>query len=347
MPKINKNSFLSLIIIVGFGLSACNTPELTPVYRIETPDNLGKHLPQNERNPITKKGVALGKKIFFDQRFSSNDKVSCATCHQPEKAFTDGLVLSNLGVSGKLLLRNTPTLANIAWAQGLFWDGGALNLESLSFGPLTHADEMNNDLDSLVEWLSNDPEYNHLFKEAFPDLEVSSASISRALAQFQRTIISANSKYDKYIRGDKNQFSLVEKKGHQLFIQHCSHCHQPGHFTDYNYHNNGIDSIFNDHSFEEIFMGRYRISRAHEDIGKYKTPTLRNIALTAPYMHDGRFLTLERVLQHYANGIKHSKTLSPILKKEGQLGIPLSAQEQSEIIEFLHTLTDEEFINSY
>ncbi|SMG40571.1 cytochrome c peroxidase [Marivirga sericea] len=347
MLKIHKNYIFSLLLILGFTIGGCNEKEIIPQYTIEVPDNLGGYLPQNGRNKFTEKGVLLGEKIFFDQRFSSNGKVSCATCHEPERAFTDGLALSNLGVSGKALNRNSPTLANVAWAVGLFWDGGALNLESLSFGPLTHVDEMNNDLDSLVDWLSNDPEYSPLFLEAFPALGVSSASISRALAQFQRTLISANSKYDQYTRTDENIFSAAEKRGLQLFTQHCSSCHETDHLTDFDYHNNGLDSEFNDTSLEEVFMGRYRISRDERDIGKYKTPTLRNIALTAPYMHDGRFPTLESVLIHYAKGVQDSETLSPILKDGEQLGIKLSPKEQSEIIEFLHTLTDEEFINNY
>lgn len=347
MPKIQKKYFISLLLLLGITISGCNEKEIMPEYDLEVPINLGGYLPQNDRNQITEKGVVLGEKIFFDQRFSSNGQVSCATCHQPKKAFTDGVALSNLGVSGKALHRNSPTLANIAWADGLFWDGGALNLESLSFGPLTHVDEMNNDLDSLVGWLSNDREYSPLFSEAFPTLGVSSASISRALAQFQRTLISANSKYDKYARSDETIFSAAEKRGLQLFINHCSSCHQTDHFTDYDYHNNGLDSAFNDSSFEEIFKGRYRITRDLNDLGKYKTPTLRNIALTAPYMHDGRFQTLERVLLHYAKGVQDSESLSPILKEGEQLGIKLSTQDQSDIIEFLHTLTDEEFINTY
>ena len=193
----------------------------------------------------------------------------------------------------------------------------------------------------------NDPDYYPLFMEAFPNLGVSSASISRALAQFQRSLISANSKYDQYVRADENIFSSAEKRGLQLFTQHCSSCHQSDHFTDYSYHNNGLDSVFTDSSFEEVFKGRYRITRDPEDLGKYKTPTLRNIALTAPYMHDGRFPTLESVLLHYAKGVRKSETLSPLLKEGEKVGIELSPQEQSDIIEFLHTLTDKEFINKY
>lgn len=347
MPKLHKQYISIALFLLGMIVSACDDTEFVPEYAIEVPENLGDFLPQNERNLITEKGVLLGEKIFFDHRFSSNGKVSCASCHKPEKAFTDGVALSNLGVSGKALHRNSPTLANIAWADGLFWDGGALNLESLSFGPLTHVDEMNNDLDSLVGWLSDDPDYYPLFMEAFPNLGVSSASISRALAQFQRSLISANSKYDQYARAGENIFSSAEKRGLQLFTQHCSSCHQSDHFTDYSYHNNGLDSVFTDSSFEEVFKGRYRITRDPEDLGKYKTPTLRNIALTAPYMHDGRFPTLESVLLHYAEGVQKSETLSPLLKEGGKVGIKLSPQEQSDIIEFLHTLTDKEFINKY
>lgn len=290
--------------------------------------------------------MLLGRKLFFDPMLSKNGKVSCATCHQPEKAFTDGIALTSAGVSGKPLLRHVPTLANVAWMEGLFWDGGAKDLESLSFGPLTHPDEMGQNLKELAQKLQQHKVYPALFRDAFGSDSITSAAISRALAQFQRTIISGNSRYDKYVRQEAGgTLTELELKGLVLFREHCGSCHTSDFFTDNQYHNNGLDPAYGE-AHEALAFGRGRITRRPEDIGKYKTPTLRNITLTAPYMHDGRFATLEQVLQHYTAGIAMSPTLAPELQQHTIPGIPLTTAEQQAIISFLKTLTDEEFIQN-
>lgn len=303
------------------------------------------NIPSPERNPLSEEGVALGKRLFHDPVLSSNGKVSCATCHQPDKSFTDGLPLSALGVSGVALQRNVPPLINLAWNNGLFWDGGAKDLESLIFAPLTHPDEMGKDLHQLIEELNKDETYRLQFKNAFGIDSVSSAFIARALAQYQRTLISENSKYDKMIHSEtESEFSTLEKKGLELFMSKCASCHQPPFFTDFTYHNNGLDENFNNPDHEGIYLGRFRISRDSADIGKFKTPTLRNVVLTAPYMHDGRFATLEEVLDHYSGGIKKSPTLHPLfILPDGSAAIPLTPHQKEAIIAFLNTLTDREF----
>ncbi|WP_439880118.1 cytochrome-c peroxidase [Pontibacter sp. MBLB2868] len=328
-----------LFCLLGTG---CGASEYDP----EVPANLAEAVPYPARNPLTKEGVALGRKLFFDPALSGNGKISCASCHQPAKAFTDGKALSTAGITGKQLQRHVPTLVNVAWMDGLFWDGGAKDLESLSFGPLTHPDEMGQNLAALVQKLQQHESYPGLFKKAFGSDSITSAAIGKALAQFERTIISGNSRYDKYVRNEKGtMLNDKELKGLVLFRKHCSSCHTSDFFTDNKYHNNGLDAAYSDEN-EALAFGRGRITRKPEDIGKYKTPTLRNIAITAPYMHDGRFATLEQVLAHYRTGVKNSPTLAPELQQQGKTGIPVSAEEQTLIIQFLQSLTDDAFINA-
>lgn len=337
--------FFFLLAFIGCG--STEQEEVQPMaekFIPELPPNLAASVPQPEKNLMTKEGVELGRKLFYDPILSKTGAVSCATCHQQDKAFTDGRALTTAGVTGKSLLRHVPSLVNLAWMNGLFWDGGVKNLESVSFGPLTHPDEMGQDLKELTRKLQQHNLYPQLFKKAFGSDSVTSAAVGRALAQFQRTLISANSRYDKYVRTEPGgELTEQELQGLVLFKQHCSSCHATDFFTDNSYHNNGLDNFFPNDD-EELAYGRGRISQSPADIGKYKTPTLRNIALTAPYMHDGRFATLEQVLEHYRTGVVASPGLAPELQQ--QLGLPISVVEKEMIIAFLHTLTDDVFVKS-
>ena len=343
------------IIIPSFlfltGSKPIRIPDATPEkLALHIPSNLSDTLPVPDRNPLTQAGVELGKMLFFDPALSGNNQISCATCHQPSRAFTDGLSLSDQGVSEKKLNRNVPSLVNLAWQKGSFWDGGAADLESLVFGPLTHPDEMGQDLHALVQELNEKERYRIQFKKAFGEDTIYSALIAQALAQFQRTLISADSRYDQFIRNESGtNFSAIELRGMDMFEQKCGSCHSFGKgsndfFTDHQYHNNGLDSTYSS-EFEGIFQGRFRITRDSADMGKFKTPSLRNIALSAPYMHDGRFITLEEVLDHYDSGLVVSSTLDPFFQREeGRVGISLSEEEKEAIIAFLHTLTDTAFV---
>jgi cytochrome c peroxidase len=301
-------------------------------------------MPTSVQNPITLEGIELGRKLFYDKTLSANGDLSCASCHQQAKGFTDNIALSNIGFSKKKLARNAPSLANIAWAKNLFWDGGANNLESLSVTPLTSIDEMRKDLHILKTELQANLDYVQRFKNAFPNNpEISTQNILRALAQFERTIISANSKYDKYLSKENNiQLEEIELQGLKIIRQKCTPCHDTELFTDNNFHNNGLDT---DDYFASEFIrkGRGRITENKADVGKYRTPSLRNLLFTAPYMHDGRFLSIEEVLNHYSKGVKYSKTLdNKLIAKNRQLGIILSEGEKKAIITFLNTLNDYE-----
>ena len=312
---------------------------------IEYPHDFPPPQIEPERNPSTKAGIELGKQLFFDPLLSKNNNISCSSCHRPELFFTDGVELSNAGNSKTLLKRHAPALFNLAWSEFFFWDGGANDLESQAFQPLTHGDEMANDLNVLVKKLVEDPKYLTRFENAFGIDSISSAYVVRALAQFQRTIISSNSKYDQ-VMNNQNGFSEIEKKGFEIFKKECAICHTPPLFTDNGFHNNGLDSAY---SWEEdgIYLGRFRISHNEEDIGKFKTPSLRNVALTAPYMHDGRLSILNDVIDHYRKGIKYSETLDKHLVKENGNFIDITDMEKEALLSFLKTLTDQEFVKHY
>ncbi|MEL1244016.1 cytochrome c peroxidase [Flavobacterium sp. DGU11] len=331
-------------LLAGIVFCSCSTDDAVAYQPIV---DLPPHFPalrDSQENPLTKEGIALGRKLFFDTRLSGTNTVSCATCHKPELAFSDGAALSTSGVSGHPLLRNAPALINLAWADnGLFWDGGSTNLESQAFAPMAHVDEMHQDLNELIDELNADPLYPSMFAAAFAD-EVTQAGIVKALAQYQRTLISGNSKYDRYLLGQE-QLSPLESQGLAIAENLCFSCHSGVLLTDNSYHNNGLDSDFSDTSHEGMFQGRYRVTYNPSDLGKYKTPTLRNIALTGPYMHDGRFDTLEEVITFYATGVNESPTLDPLLHRNGGQGFGISTQEREALAAFLRTLTDEDFIN--
>jgi cytochrome c peroxidase len=299
-------------------------------------------MPQPAHNPMTVEGITLGRMLFYDKNLSRDGSLSCASCHQQKKMFADGIALSAIGLSKRELKRNSPTLLNIAWAKDLFWDGGATNLESLSVAPLTAIDEMHKDLLVMEKELAANPVYKAQFAKAFPTLpKVNTQNVLKALAQFQRTLVSYNSKYDLYIQ-KKAMLTVSELEGLQLVEQKCTPCHSTTLFTDNDFHNNGLDD---DTAFttnhESITKGRGRVTFNEDDNGKYRTPSLRNVMLTAPYMHDGRFATIDEVLNHYTDNIKISSTLSPKLKQaNGSKGIVLSLKEKQAIIAFLHTLTD-------
>ena len=335
----------AILFTVCWLLSACREKNSSPdpeIYSLPVP----AHFPQpafDTENPITKKGIELGRRLFYDVRLSGNNKISCATCHNQSMAFTDGMALSNTGVPATSLLRHTPSLINLAWANnGLFWDGGSTNLESQAFGPLTAHDEMNQNLYELVEELHATPDYPADFRAAFGG-EITSQNVVKALAQFQRTLISADSEYDRYKLGDPGILSALELRGMALVKEKCQGCHSGELFTDNGYHNNGIDAAFTNPDHEGLYFGRYRISYDLTDLGKFKTPTLRNISLTAPYMHDGRFATLKEVIDHYSEGIKNSETLDLLLPAGG---FKLSEDEKTAIISFLNTLSDQSFITN-
>lgn len=306
-------------------------------------------IPSPPDNPLTPDGIALGRWLFHSPRLSSNGQVSCATCHEQARAFADDAALTRRGVSRRPLMRHAPALINLAWMEGLFWDGGSKNLESLALAPLTHPDEMgNSQLSSIMAWLSSEPEFAQRFEDAFGPDGLTLSNLLRALAQFQRTLVSADSRYDRWRRGEPGaSLSPQEQHGLALVQRHCATCHATELFTDNAYHNNGLDSNAAFGEGEAATRGRGRVTQHPEDIGRFKTPTLRNVAVTAPYMHDGRLATLEDVLEHYRGGMVASTTLDAVFQREGPSpGLSLDDSEKDAILAFLHALTDEPFLTA-
>lgn len=302
-------------------------------------------LPTLQGNPLTPEGISLGRWLFYSPLLSSTGQVSCATCHPQARAFADEAPLTRRGVSGRPLARHTPALVNLAWMGELFWDGGVKNLESLSLAPLTHPDELGQaDLSALLERLASRPEALRRFEAAFGSEGLTVGTLLRALAQFQRTLVSADSRYDRWRRGEPGgELSAQEQAGFALVQRHCAPCHGTELFTDHAFHNNGLDSVFG--SGEEVTRGRGRVTQRAEDEGRYKTPTLRNVARSAPYMHDGRFATLDAVLEHYRRGMVPSATLDPLFQRgAAPPGLSLEDGEKAAILAFLETLTDESFL---
>ena len=326
----------ALLLLMGCSKEKdINSLDPNTVIELEFPTHIKK---PDHTVQLTKNKMKLGQLLFFDKNLSSNQKVSCESCHKSRFSFADNSSLSPNGVTKQNLQRNSPPLFNLAWHKNFFWDGGAKNLPSQVLAPLTDAHEMNSKLENIEKYLKSDAEYVSLFRTVY-NAPPSITLLTNAITAYELSITSFNTSYDLEKKG-KYIFTSSEQKGYNLYTTHCSSCHTEGLFSDYGFHNNGIDSAitaFN--SIEDVKRGRNRITLKPNDLQKYKTPSLRNLATTAPYMHDGRFETLEEVINHYANGVKKSTTLSDKIPSNG---FNLNDDEKDNLISFLHTLNDTE-----
>ena len=321
-------------------------PDVTP-YAFEKPFLFPEMLIPPD-NPLTMEGVALGRKLFYDKRLSANNTLSCAGCHHQENAFSDPRRFS-VGVDGIEGNRQSMSLVNIGYARFYFWDGRSATLEDQILEPVPNPIEMHQEWKDAVFKLQLDEQYPSEFEVAFGSRTIDSVLVSKAIAQFLRTIISSNSKFDRYRRGEV-QLTSEEFRGLNLFLTEggdpnevqggqngadCFHCHGIGglQFSDYRLHNNGLDSVFTD-------LGAGGVTGQPKDMGRFKTPTLRNLSFTAPYMHDGRFQTLEEVIEHYNSGGHASSTVDPFMKYTSG-GLKLPEEDKQSLIAFLKTLDDE------
>lgn len=301
-------------------------------------------IPSN--NPQTVEGVALGKKLFFDPILSANNTQSCSSCHGQQRAFSDTTRFSD-GIDGVFGNRNAMPLFNLAWNydERFAWDGRELSLERQAFEPVSNPMEMHSNWSDVEEKLQQHPEYPTLFNQAFGTSVIDSTLVTKAIAQFERTLISGNSKFDQYTLG-KIELTPQELNGLNMFLREdkgdCFHCHgNPNNplWTDNQFHNNGLDAVFTD-------LGLGGVTGDPADNGKFKSPSLRNLAFTAPYMHDGRFNTIDEVIDHYSEGLQSSTTIDPLMKKVDQGGVHLTAQEKADLKAFLLSLSDNEFISN-
>lgn len=288
-----------------------------------------------EGNALTKEGFELGRKLFYDGILSKDGNFPCASCHQQFAAFSTFDHDLSHGFDNQFTTRNAPALANLVWMKEMHWDGGINHIEVQPLAPLTAHNEMAEDINNVVNKLNGSAEYKKMFKAVFGNEEVNSQKMLKALTQFMGSLVSANARYDKMKRGETT-FSVAEQTGHNIFRSKCAGCHKEPLFTDNSYRNNGmpINDFLKDY-------GRMLITKKKEDSLKFKVPSLRNVFLTFPYGHDGRFYSIDHVLNHYNSGIKDGTTLDPLLKNK----ILLTTEEKYYIKTFLSTLTDSSFVN--
>lgn len=321
----------SRLIALLFTMAACT------LLGFETPfgDPVALHYPASwpkpgynfSNNPLTRQGIELGRRLFYDPILSRDSTVSCASCHLSFTAFTHVDHALSHGIEDRVGTRNSPALMNLAWASsGLMWDGAVGHLDFQALAPISNPAEMDNSIQKVVEKLQSTPRYAPLFAAAFPDGAISGERVLKALAQFELTLVSADSKYDRVTAG-VDTFTAQERNGYRLFQLHCARCHAEPFFTHFGFENNGLppDSLLRD-------AGRMRITGNATDSLKFKVPTLRNIEFSTPYMHDGRFRKLHEVIQFYTN----STAFEP--------KIALSSREKTDLVAFLLTLTDRGFL---
>jgi cytochrome c peroxidase len=338
---IRKVQAASLVAVVAFFVGCQNKVSEKPIgapLAVKAPLGLPE-VPVPADNPVTAETVALGRKLFYEKKLSADNTLSCAQCHSPQLGFTDGRKHST-GVGGKTGTRNAPTVINAAYSTAQFWDGRAASLELQAAGPIANPVEMNQPHDVSVAKLSADPEYQKLFEKAFGPGPITIGKVEKSIAGFERTVISGNSAFDKYqYGGDRTALSPSALRGLAVFKDkqkgNCVTCHTISEkyalFTDGKYHNIGVGV----NSEGEITdPGRYAESKAELDRGAFKTPSLRNVGLSAPYMHDGSLKTLKDVVDFYAGGGNSNPNLDKEIKER-----KLTGQEREDLIEFLESLS--------
>ncbi len=331
-------------------------------YHLEIPSNMPPiQFPAD--NPLTVEGIDLGRFLFYEKRLSGDNGMSCSSCHAPDLAFTDGKAVSK-GIDSIAGFRSTMPLINLGYSQFFFWDGRASSLEQQILEPVKNPIEMHDTWPNAMSKLQADAVYPTLFKRAFGTDQIDSLLATKAIAQFIRTMVSGNSPFDKF-RRNEGTISVDAQVGFDMFQKEggtigqvipvagstpvigqggadCFHCHtaDAGLFTDEQFHNNGLDTVFDD-------PGRAGVTLDPADKAKFKTPTLRNIMVTAPYMHDGRFATINDVLNHYNTGGHASPTVDPFMKfTDPEMELGLTPTKRQQIIAFLNSLTDAEFLTN-
>lgn len=337
--RLAKFSGALIMLLLTVGISVSVYAESQNSYELEIPlglDEDGFKVPED--NPLTKEKVELGRLLFFDKRMSRDNSISCSTCHIPQLAFTDGQPVST-GIKHQQGGRSAPTAINRGFSQVQFWDGRAATLEDQSVGPLTNPIEHGFvDNDAVIAKINSIEGYKKLFKESFATDAITIKHVGKAIASFQRTLISGNSPFDKFdYDGDETAISESAKLGKKLFFgkARCNLCHFGTNFSDEKFHNIGIGW-----GEEAVDVGRYNVSKETKDIGAFKTPTLREISLTAPYMHDGKLATLEEVVEHYnGGGVKN-----PFLDNQ-VIPLKLTDSEKKDIVEMLRSLNGEGWQN--
>lgn len=325
------------ILLCSYLLGSCrknDNPNNLQLISQEIPNGFPVPAYRFEDNPLSQEGIELGRKLFYDGRLSVDGNYPCASCHQQIAGFGTYEHDRSHGYNGSHTLRNAPVLFNLAWQNSFHWDGEFKSLINEAAHPINGQTEMASSFNKVIDQLQKDPEYRAAFKKVFRTEFISAENLLKALAQFTGTLISNNSRYDLYKKGQIS-FTAQEENGYQIFQAKCASCHPEPMFTDYSFHNIGlpVDNFLND-------FGQMRITKQAKDSLKFKTPTLRNVYISANYMHDGRFNTLSQCLNHYRTGVQQSGTLDPALTN----GITMTNTEAINVALFLRTLTDSSFL---
>lgn len=332
--NIRMRQALFALTLIFFFVSCKKETELTPVddWGFKKPAYFPEPVYKFQNNEQTRLRFELGRDLFYDPILSLDNTISCASCHSQTHGFADHNGAFSTGVGGTLGTRNSPSISNLAWYPSFMWDGGVNHIEIFSASPITNPLEMHETIANVLVKLNGNAKYKQKFKAAYDVDEITDQKMLKALAQYMAMVVSANSKYDQYRKGEV-ALTADEMSGLNLFNAKCASCHTEPLFTDFSFRNNGLDEMFAD-------LGRGAITQNPADNGKFKVPSLRNVELTYPYMHDGRFFTMEKVLDHYISGVKQSGTLDASLTT----GIPMTTLEKQQIIKFLRTLTDYELL---
>lgn len=328
--------------VIMFGLSllalsmSINALAEVPAPAAEDRQWILPDMPVPEGNALTPERVELGKKLFFEPRLSGHSNMACATCHNPALGWSDGLATAR-GDKSKVLGRASPTVVNTGYNTQQMWDGRKKDLEDQATGPLDSPDEMNADYTGLLSFLNSNPTYKSAFEKAYPGEKIDKVTFAKAMASFERTIVSNNSPFDQWLKGDRNAITPQQYRGFQVFKDpqkgNCAVCHAAPNFTDNGFHNIGLAQFGND----KADVGRYAQKPLAKMKGAFKTPTLRDIARTAPYFHEGSAKTLEEVVEHYAKGGVVKTNLSPNFKQA-----QLTTQDKADLVAFMHGLTSKQ-----
>lgn len=344
--------FCGLAVLISCRKDDKIEPVTTVPYYIDYPEIILEYLSSIQipaDNLMSEEGVELGRKLFFEERLSANNTQSCGSCHIPSASFSDTTAFS-IGIDGIAGNRNAMPLINLGWMSKLFWDGRAVGIETQALAPVVNPVEMHDTWPNVASKLQADALYPALFEQVFGTDVIDSVLVTKALAQFMRTLISGNSPFDKYLNTGVSGWNSADQaaayEGFAIFMDEtkgdCFHCHGDSFnplWTDNSFHNNGLDATFTDNGLGAITGNSF-------DNGKFKTPTLRNLVFTKPYMHDGRFNTLQEVINHYSEGLVSSPTIDPLMKHLPNGGSNMNPGDKYKLFMFLVSLSDSSFVTN-